>query len=334
MGQPSGQRRELGNSGISVSPIGLGTWPMAGKWWGPSDDETSVRTIHAALDAGINLIDTAEGYGAGHAEEIVGQALVGRRDEAVIATKVSQQHLTREQIETALNESCKRMRTDYVDIYFIHWPNPQIPIGGTLETLTALKEAGRIGAIGASNFSVADMEIASQYGTIDAIQPPFNMFWRSAEQDLFPYCEANGIGTIAYSGLAQGLLTGSIDRSFNRNAEDERHTTVLFQPGTFESALDAVSELTAIADRYDKSVTQLAVNWLSRQAGLTSALLGMRTEAEVAENVGGLEWEVSDADQEAIEAIAKPIWDSVAHNPDMFGRWRQLDSGVVAGEDS
>ena len=332
MAQTDGTLRELGNSGISVSPIGLGTWPMAGKWWGPSDDETSVRTIHAALDAGINLIDTAEGYGAGHAEEIVGQALEGRRDEAVIATKVSQGHLTHEQIETALRESCERMRTDYVDIYFIHWPNPAIPIGGTLETLTSLKEAGRIGAIGASNFSVKDLEIAGKYGTIDVIQPPFNMFWRSAGTDLFDYCSANGIGTVAYSGLAQGLLTGHIDRSFNLNPEDERHTTVLFQPGTFEKCVDAVDELRTIAERYDKSVTQLAINWLTRQPGLTSALLGMRTEAEVAENVGGMDWDVSETDQEQIEAIAKPIWDSVSHNPDMFGRWRQLDSGVVADE--
>ena len=324
-------KREIGNSGISVSQIGLGTWPMAGKWWGPSDDDTSVRTIHAALDAGVNLIDTAEGYGNGHAEEIVGRALDGRRSEAVIATKVSQQHLTHEQIEAALRDSCERMRTDYVDIYFIHWPNPEIPIGGTLETLTSLKEAGRIGAIGASNFSVKDLEIAGQFGTIDVVQPPFNMFWRSAESDLFDYCSKNGIGTVGYSGLAQGLLTGHIDRSFVLGEGDERHTTVLFQPGTFEKCVDAVAELRSIAERYDKSVTQLVINWLTRQAGLTSALLGMRTEAEVAENVGGMGWDVSDADRDAIEAVSKPIWDSVSHNPDMFGRWRQLDSGVVSG---
>jgi aryl-alcohol dehydrogenase-like predicted oxidoreductase len=304
---------------------------MAGKWWGPSDDDTSVRTIHAALDAGVNLIDTAEGYGNGHAEEIVGRALNGRRSEAVIATKVSQQHLTHEQIETALKDSCQRMQTDYVDIYFIHWPNPAIPIGGTLETLTSLKESGRIGAIGASNFSVKDLEIAGQFGTIDVVQPPFNMFWRSAESGLFDYCSKNGIGTVGYSGLAQGLLTGHIDRSLVLAEGDERHTTVLFQPGTFENCVDAVAELRTIAERYDKSVTQLAINWLTRRVGLTSALLGMRTEAEVAENVGGLGWDVSDADRDAIEAISKPIWDSVSHNPDMFGRWRQLDSGVISG---
>ena len=325
------EKREIGNSGISVSPIGLGTWPMAGKWWGPSDDDTSVRTIHAALDAGVNLIDTAEGYGAGHAEEIVGRALISRRSEAVIATKVSQQHLTHEQIETALKESCERMQTDYVDIYFIHWPNPAVPIGGTLETLTSLKEAGRIGAIGASNFSVKDLEIAGQFGMIDVVQPPFNMFWRSAEDGLFDYCSKNGIGTVGYSGLAQGLLTGHIDRTLVLAEGDERHTTVLFQPGTFENCIDAVAELRTIAERYDKSVTQLAINWLTRRPGLTSALLGMRTEAEVAENVGGMGWDVSDADREAIDAISKPIWDSVSHNPDMFGRWRQLDSGVISG---
>ena len=315
------EQRRLGASQVTVSEIGLGTWGMSGAFWGAADDAESVRVIHRALDLGVTLIDTAEAYGKGHAEDVLGQALVGRRDKAVIATKAAPNHLDPEGLKTALAGSLERLKTDYVDVYFVHWPNPNFPIGPTMETLEGIRREGRIRAIGVSNFGPKEMDQARQHGAIDVLQPPYNALWREVEAATLPYCRANNIGVIPYSGLAQGLLTGTLSRDTKFVEGDERRTTVLFQPGTYERAIDAVEGLRAIATRYGKTVAQLAIQWLTSRPGVSSPLLGGRTVKEMEENAGSVGWKISADDIAAIDRLTGPVWVEIADKGDMFGYW-------------
>lgn len=315
------QQRRLGSSSVSVSEIGLGTWGMSGAFWGAADDAESIRVIHRALELGVTLIDTAEAYGNGHSEEVLGQALVGRRDKAVIATKVAPNHLDPADLGTAFEGSLRRLQTDYVDVYFIHWPHPDYPIGDTMAALEKLRSEGKIRAIGVSNFGVKEIESASAYGTIDALQPPYNMLWREIEADVLPYCLSHNIGIIPYSGLAQGLLTGTLSRDTRFAEGDERPTTVLFQPGIYEKAVDAVDALRPIAARYGKSIPQLAVQWLTSRPGVSAPLLGARTVREIEENAGSVGWTIALEDVAVIDRLTKPIWAEIADKGDMFGYW-------------
>lgn len=315
------QHRQLGLSSVSVSEIGLGTWGMSGAFWGAADDAESIRVIHRALDLGVTLVDTAEAYGHGHAEEVVGKALADRRDKAVIATKVAPNHLAPGDLEGALEGSLKRMQTDYVDIYFVHWPNPDFPLGPTMEALERLREKGRIRAVGVSNFGPEEMDKAREHGTVDVLQPPYNMLWREVEARTLPYCRANNIGVIPYSGLAQGLLTGTLSRDTGFAEGDERRTTVLFQPGTYERALDAVEGLRPIAAKYGKTVAQLAIQWLTSRPGVSSPLLGARTVGEMEENADSVGWTISKEDVATLDRLTAPIWDEIADKGDMFGYW-------------
>jgi myo-inositol catabolism protein IolS len=325
------QYRQLGTSPVSVSQIGLGTWGMSGAFWGDADDAESIRVIHRALDLGVTLVDTAEAYGKGHAEEVVGKGLAGRRDKAVIATKVAPNHLDPKELEGALEGSLKRLQTDYVDVYFVHWPNPDFPIGPTMEALERLRSQGRIRSVGVSNFTPEEMDRASQHGTIDVLQPPYNMLWREVEARTLPYCREHNIGVMPYSGLAQGLLTGTLTRDTAFVAGDERRTTVLFQHGTYEQALDAVEGLRPIAAKYGKSVPQLAVQWLTSRPGVSSPLLGARTVKEIEENVGSVGWAISAEDVAAIDRLTSPIWAGIADKGDMFGYWiRQREAKAKA----
>lgn len=294
---------------------------MSGAFWGAADDAESIRVIHRALDLGVTLIDTAEAYGGGHAEEVVGQALAGRRGQAVIATKAAPNHLEAAEAVKALEGSLKRLQTDYVDVYFIHWPNPDVPLGATMDAFERLRAEGRIRALGVSNFGPKEMDAARQHGVIDVLQPPYNMLWREVEAATLPYCREHNIGVMPYSGLAQGLLTGALSRNTTFVEGDERRTTVLFQPGTFERALDAVEGLRPIAAKYGKSVAQLAIQWLTSRPGVTSPLLGARTALEIEENAGSVGWTIAAADVAEIDLLTLPIWKEIADKGDMFGYW-------------
>jgi aryl-alcohol dehydrogenase-like predicted oxidoreductase len=315
------EQRRLGSSSVSVSQIGLGTWGMSGAFWGAADDTESIRVIHRALDLGVTLIDTAEAYGWGHAEEVLGKALVRRRQQAVIATKAAPNHLEPAEVVKALEGSLKRLQTDYVDVYFIHWPNPDVPVGATMEALERLRAQGRIQALGVSNFGPKEMDAARQHGVIDVLQPPYNMLWREVEAATLPYCHQHNIGVMPYSGLAQGLLTGALSRNTNLVEGDERRTTVLFQPGTYERALDAVEGLRPIAAKYGRSVAQLAIQWLTSRPGVSSPLLGGRTVREMEENAGSIGWTIARADVAEIDRLTLPVWNEIADKGDMFGYW-------------
>lgn len=324
--------RRLGRSSVEVSQIGLGTWGMSGAFWGAADDAESIRVIHRALELGVTLIDTAEAYGKGHAEEVLGKALAGRRDRAVIATKVMASRLEPRELEAAIEGSLRRLQTDHVEVYFIHWPNPDFPIGPTMEVLERLRAQGRIRAIGVSNFGSEEMDQAREHGTIDVLQPPYNMLWREIEAATLPYCRKHDIGVMPYSGLAQGLLTGALSRDTVFVEGDDRRTTVLFQPGPYEQALDAVEMLRPIAARYGKTVPQLAVQWLTSRPGVTSPLLGARTVSEIEENVGSVGWTIAPDDLAAIDRLTQPVWAGIADKGDMFGYWARKRAAAAAAK--
>lgn len=317
--------RPLGMSGVLVSVIGLGTWPMGGEWWGGADDAESIRTIHRALDLGVSLIDTAEAYAHGHAEEVVGRALAGRRHQAVIADKVAADHLRPHDLRAAFEGSCRRLGTDYIDVYFVHWPNIDIPLADALGELERLREAGHIRAIGVSNFTVDELDEAQRFARIDVLQPPYNLFWRLSEQAEVPYCQEHAIGIMAYSSLAQGLLTGKLNAETEFPAGDQRPTTVLFQPDHYRRCLDAVEQLRPIAARYGKTVSQVALNWLVGRPGVSTALVGARTVAEIEENSAAVGWALAAEDLAEVDRIGHRVMEGLAAYPDMFGNWRRWE---------
>jgi aryl-alcohol dehydrogenase-like predicted oxidoreductase len=315
--------RELGRSGVHVSVIGVGTWPMSGAFWGPADDAESARTIHRALELGVNLFDTAEGYGGGHSEVVLGRALAGRRSEAVIASKVSPNHLEPAEIRAAFDGSCARMGTDYIDVYFVHWPNADLPIEPVMAELEAMRREGKIRAIGVSNFTLVEMDEARRHGTIDVLQPPYNLFWRFIEGDQLPYCRDNTIGVMTYSSLAQGLLTGHLTRETQFGEGDERPRTVLFQPEHYARCMDAVDELRPIAERAGVSLAQLGLHWVIGRPGVTTALLGARTVAEIEENAGGVGLHLSAEDEAALDAAGRAVFEGLPEYLDMFRQWER-----------
>jgi myo-inositol catabolism protein IolS len=319
------ERRPLGQSGVEVSVIGLGTWPMSGQWWGDTDDEESIRTIHRALDLGVTLIDTAEGYGRGHSEEVLGRALRGRRHQAVIADKVSPTNLEPETIRSSWEGSCRRLETDYLDVYFIHWPNIDVPIADAMGELERMRAEGKIRAIGVSNFTAAEMEEARRYGQIDVLQPPYNLFWRFIEREEIPYCIEKNIGIMTYSSLAQGLLTGTLGRDTQFAEGDNRPTTVLFQSGTYERCLDAVERMKPLAAEHGKTLAQMAIAWNIHQPGITTSLLGARTVAEIEENAAATTFRLSDDDQAQLGRLGWEVFESLPNYPDMFGNWIKND---------
>ena len=313
------EKRKLGSTDIEVSALALGCWPMGGGYWGETDDEESIRTVHRALELGINFLDTAPAYGHGHSEQVVGKALVGRRDEAIVSTKVA---AAPEYIRKSLDESLGRLQTDYADVCFVHWPRRSAPLAETMEILEALRQEGRIRAIGVSNFTVDMIEIASRYGTVDALQPPYNLIWRFIEEDALPYCQEHGIGIVTYSSLAQGLLTGTLRLNTLLRGEDQRARSVLWQPENYGKCLYAVERLRSVAEKLGVSLAQLSLRWLASQPGVTSTLIGARTEDEIKEDAGALDWELPAEAMETIQEISDEIYISMPYYYDMWGNWR------------
>jgi myo-inositol catabolism protein IolS len=203
-------KRSLGTSDVKITPILMGTWQAGKKMWVGVEDAETIQAIRAAFEAGITTIDTAEVYGEGHSEQIVAEALSDVREQVEYATKVFANHLKYDQVIEACNRSLKNLKTDYIDLYQIHWPSGSfnseiVPIEETMSALNHLKEQGKIRSIGVSNFSRTQLEEAAQYGRVDSLQPPYSLFWRYVEKDAMPYCVENNISILAYSPLAQGL---------------------------------------------------------------------------------------------------------------------------------
>ncbi|HYZ39819.1 MAG TPA: aldo/keto reductase [Stellaceae bacterium] len=271
---------------LAVSRIGLGTWAIGGWMWGGTDEEESVKTIHAAVERGINLIDTAPAYGFGHSEEIVGRAIADRdlRSRVVIATKTGLEwedgrvfrNASRGRILREIGESLRRLRTDYIDIYQVHWPDPLVSIEETAEAMQTLFEQGKIRAIGVSNFSVAQIERFRRVAKLHVVQPPYNLFEREIEAELLPYCHGSGLATLTYGALCRGLLSGKLQEDANFAGDDLRLIDPKFRAPRYAQYLAAVRRLDQFAQQhYGKRVIHLAVRWLLDQ-GATVALWGAR----------------------------------------------------------
>jgi aryl-alcohol dehydrogenase-like predicted oxidoreductase len=278
---------KIAGTDLQVSRIGLGTWAMGGWMWGGTDEAEAIRTIRSAVDRGITLIDTAPVYGFGRSEEIVGKALAsdGLRQRVSIATKVGLdwtngepfRNATRARIFAEIEASLKRLQTDVIDIYQVHWPDPMTPINETAEAMAILFKQGKIRAIGVSNFSPEQMNEFALVAPIHTAQPPYNLFERAIEKDVLPYCLREGIGVFAYGAICRGLLSGRMNPETKFEGDDLRKTDPKFQSPRFVQYVEAVRLLDRFArENYGKQVIHLALRWVLDQPGVASALWGAR----------------------------------------------------------
>ena len=276
----------IANTSLRVSRIAIGTWAIGGWMWGGTDEAESISTIRSALDHGINVIDTAPAYGFGRSEEIVGKAIAeGRlRDKVVIATKVGLEwqdgkvfrNASRDRIMREAEDSLRRLRTDYIDIYQVHWPDPLVPIEETAAAMQTLFRQGKIRAIGVSNFSVEQMRQFRAVAPLHVLQSPYNLFEREIEADLLPYCRKNNIASFGYGALCRGLLSGRMRSDTAFTGDDLRRSDPKFREPRFAQYLSAVQKLDRLAyERFGQHVIQLAVRWMLDQ-GITTALWGAR----------------------------------------------------------
>ena len=305
----------IAGTSLAVSRVGLGTWAMGGWMWGGTDDDESVKTIHAAVERGVSLIDTAPAYGFGRSEEVVGRALAehGLRSRVVIATKTGLEwrdgkvfrNASRDRILREIGHSLRRLRTDTIDIYQVHWPDPLVPIEETAEAMQTLFDQGKIRAIGVSNFSVTQIERFRRVAKLHVVQPPYNLFEREIEAELLPYCRQSGLATLTYGALCRALLSGELQEDAHFEGDDLRLTDPKFQPPRYAQYLAAVRRLDQFArDRYGKRVIHLAVRWLLDQ-GATAALWGARHPGELQpiEEVFG--WSLDAAAKTEIDRILR-----------------------------
>jgi len=295
---------KLGNSQIMVSVIGLGAWAIGGKWWGGTDEKESIEAIQASIDSGINFIDTAPAYGQGLSERFIEKALRGRRDKVVIATKCGlrwdlkkglyffdyapgvpiYKYLSRESIEYELDQSLKRLGTDYIDLYQSHWQDPTTPISETMETFLRLKEKGKIKAIGVSNASLEEIKEYSRYGVIDSDQEKYSLLDRSLESDLLPWCEKNTVSVLAYSSMSKGLLTGKMspDREFKKG--DVRFGDQRFSAENIKRVNELLEKhLKTVTEKHNASYGHITTAWLLKNLKVI-ALCGARNKEQAVEN--------------------------------------------------
>jgi aryl-alcohol dehydrogenase-like predicted oxidoreductase len=314
--------RMLGTSGIKISSIIMGTWQAGKDMWAGIDDVESTTAIKAAYDSGITTFDTAAVYGDGHSEKIVGNALQDVRDNVVIATKVFSNHLKYQQVIDACHRSLKNLNTDYIDLYQIHWPPGSfgakpVPLEETMGALNELKAQDKIRAIGVSNFSRSQMEDAAKYGDIDSLQPPYSLFWRKVETDALPYCLENNITVLAYSSMAQGLLTGKFGPDHQFAKGDHRFRNKLFQPENYARVQAALEELRPIADANNITLGQLALAWMISRPGIC-AIAGARNAEQAVQNAAAANVQLSEQDLAAVDEIGKTVTDPLDDDPVMW----------------
>jgi aryl-alcohol dehydrogenase-like predicted oxidoreductase len=305
---------DIPGTSLKVSPVAIGTWAIGGWMWGGTDEAESIATIRAAFEHGINIVDTAPVYGFGRSEEIVGKAISeGRlRADVLIATKAGLQwdggkvsrNASRARILREVEDSLRRLRTDYIDIYQVHWPDPLVTIEETAGAMLTLLEQGKIRAIGVSNFSVLQMERFRRVAPLHVLQPPYNLFERDIETDLLPYCRKNRIATLGYGALCRGLLSGRMQPNTVFDGDDLRRTDPKFLEPRFAQYLAAVQELDRLAQRYGKRVIHLAVRWMLDQ-GVTTALWGARHPHQLNPVDGVTGWSLDAAAKAEIDRILR-----------------------------
>jgi aryl-alcohol dehydrogenase-like predicted oxidoreductase len=311
--------RQLGKSEIRIYPIVMGMWQAGKEMWAGIDDREIRRALRAAFDAGINAFDTAEIYGNGHSERMLAAATADIRSQVVYMTKVFSNHLKYDQVIAACHRSLKNLKTDTIDLYQIHWPSGAwgsrpVPIEETMRALNDLKSQGKIRAIGVSNFSLAQIEEAARFGTVDSLQPPYSLFWRQVENDPLPFCSASGVTVLAYSPMAQGILAGRFGAQPVFAKDDHRRGHRLFQPDIYPRVQAALERLKPIADRNRVSLGQLALAWVISHPGVC-AIAGARSAGQVAENARAATLALSAADRAEMDTISRTVTDALDNNP-------------------
>jgi aryl-alcohol dehydrogenase-like predicted oxidoreductase len=306
--------KKLGKTDFDISAITFGCWELGGGPWEFTSDQNNVQLLQQAFELGITTFDTAEGYGDGHSEEIVGAALESIRDKCIISTKVSRAHLLPADIRKSAEASLKRLKTDYIDIYYIHWPSYEVPVKDSLAEFAKLREEGLIRAIGVSNFSIEQLKEASDYARIDVIQPEYSLLHRQIEDEIVPYCKERQIGIMSYSSIAKGILTGAFHLDGKGLKEDDfRKERRLFQPAHLEAEKKLLDEMKRIAGVKGASVSQIAIAWLLHQDALTSAIIGTQSARHLADNAKAADVSLSAAELESLSSISGSVLEEIGY---------------------
>ncbi len=307
---------QLGNSDLHITPIGLGAWAIGGKWqwgWGEQDDKESIETIQYALDKGVNWIDTAPVYGLGHSEEVVGKAIKGISQKPLIFTKCCftwdekgeiTPSLKAEKVREEVEASLKRLDIETIDLYQIHWPNPEEEIEEGWETMANLVKEGKIRYIGVSNHNVDQMEKLEKIAHISSLQPPYSLLNRDYEEKTLPWCKNNQTGVICYSPMASGMLTGKMTRERIAELKDDwRKEAPDFTEPKLTRNLLVVDKLREVATKHQCEVTEIALAWVLKNSSVTGAITGMRSPAQVDGLVGAVDVNLDQADIDLIESV-------------------------------
>ena len=314
------QTKQLGNSDLQLTPIGFGAWALGGGgWlasWGPQDDNDSVAAINESLDQGVNWIDTAAVYGLGHSEEVVARALKGRANKPYIFTKCERVWdekggitgiLKAESVRKECEDSLRRLNVDVIDLYQIHWPDPDDDIEEGWTTMAQLQKEGKVRWIGVSNFNVEQMKRAQKIAPITSLQPPYSLVNRAVEDEILPYCKAQGIGVINYSPMGAGLLTGTMtrERIANLPADDWRKRGSNFQEPRLSRHLALVDILESIAEQHGRTPGEVAIAWTLHNPAVTAAIVGARNAGQIGGIIGAMDFRLSEDEFEQIEAFCR-----------------------------
>jgi aryl-alcohol dehydrogenase-like predicted oxidoreductase len=312
------QKKRLGNSDMELTAIGIGAWAMGGGgWafaWGPQDDDESIAAIHAALDRGVNWIDTAAVYGLGHSEEVVARALEGRSNRPYVFTKCERNWDANRQIYKSLKAdsirreceaSLRRLKVDVIDLYQIHWPEPDEDIEEGWATLAKLKEEGKVRWIGLSNFNAKQMERVRPIAPITNLQPPYSAVSPEIETEILPYCQAHNIGVIVYSPMKSGLLTGKMtkERVASLPEDDFRKRALAFQEPNLSRNLELAQLMKSIGERHGRTPGEVAIAWTLRHPAVTAAIVGMRSAEQAHGVLGALDFRLSADEIAEIDAF-------------------------------
>ncbi len=326
-------RRKLGNSDLEIAPVIVGTWALGGWLWGGTEHNDAKGAIHAALDAGLNCIDTAPVYGFGLSEQLVGDAIKNRRDEVIVATKCGliwddrpggtnffdtidnngqpitlKRNLRKESILAECDQSLQRLGINVIDLYQCHWPDPDTPLDYTIEALLILKDQGKIREFGVSNFNVSQLAQMVQAGEPPVSnQPKYSLLSREIEADILPYCHENNISCLAYSSMEMGLLSGKFKLGHQFPDNDTRRNRPWFQPENFKNAIQAIEQMRPIAKRNNITLAQLAIAWVFHQPGMTAALAGCRNIEQAKSNAAAAKIKLTAEDLREIRDIFSPI---------------------------
>ena len=308
--------KQLGNSDLHITPIGLGAWAIGGKWqwgWGEQDDTDSIKTIHYALDKGVNWIDTAPVYGLGHSEEVVGKAIKGLTSKPLIFTKCCftwddkgeiTPSLKAAKVREEVEASLKRLDVEAIDLYQIHWPNPEEEIEEGWETMSELVKEGKVRYIGVSNHNIEQMEKLEKIAHVSSLQPPYSLLNREYEEKVLPWCKNNQTGVICYSPMASGMLTGKMTRERIASLQDDwRKDAPDFTEPKLTRNLLVVDKLREVATKHNREVTEIALAWVLKNPAVTGAITGMRSPEQVDGLIGAVDVELTQEDIKLIESV-------------------------------